>query len=143
MILAETESCEGAPSSRPRAHPLVPHPSRWLSAVAYAGLEVFLLPATPIALTGGALFGVGPGTLISAVGGLLGAVSAFTIGRTIAREPVSKWASGSKPFTALERALDKDGFKVVLLVNLSPLASLANLLNYGERESTAAQHCHS
>lgn len=31
----------------------------------------------------------------------------------------------------MERALNQDGFKVVLLVNLSPLASLANLLNYG------------
>lgn len=104
-------------------------------AAVYAGMEIFLLPATPIALTGGALFGVGAGTLISAVGGVLGAVVAFTLGRTIAREPVSKWASGSKPFRAMERALDKDGFKVVLLVNLSPLASLANLLNYGASAS--------
>lgn len=105
--------------------------TRLSCAAVYAGLEVFLLPATPVALTGGALFGVLPGTLISAIGGSLGAATAFTLGRTVAREPVSKWAAGSKPFRAMERALNQDGFKVVLLVNLSPLASLANLLNYG------------
>lgn len=101
-----------------------------LYIAAYAGLELLFLPATPIALSAGALFGVGPGVLISSVGGLCGATSAFLIGRYVARERVLKATAKMPKFKAIDRAIGRDGFKVVLLVNLSPLASLQNVLNY-------------
>ena len=101
-----------------------------LYCFAYAALEMLLLPATPIALSAGALFGVGPGVLLSSLGGLGGATGAFLVGRYVARERVLKATAHMPKFKAIDRAIGRDGFKVVLLVNLSPLASLQNVLNY-------------
>lgn len=101
-----------------------------LYIAAYAGMEMLLLPATPIALSAGALFGVGPGVLLSSIGGLCGATGAFLIARYAARERVLKATAKMPKFKAIDRAIGRDGFKVVLLVNLSPLASLQNVLNY-------------
>lgn len=109
-------------------------PAGWLLYVlAYGGMEVLLLPATPLALTAGALFGAPAGTLLSALGGVTGAVSAFLLARYAVRDRVLAAAQDSPQFMAIDRAISRDGFKVVLLVNLSPLASLQNLLNYGVR----------
>jgi uncharacterized membrane protein YdjX (TVP38/TMEM64 family) len=101
-----------------------------LYAVVYGAMEVLLLPATPLALTAGALFGEEAGTLCSAVGGLFGATAAFLIGRYVARDRVLALAKNTPQFAALDRAIGREGFKVCLLVNLSPAASLQNLLNY-------------
>ena len=84
-------------------------------AAVYAGLEVLLLPATPVALTAGALFGVPAGAALSTLGGLTGATTCFLLGRTVARDRVTAWAAGDARFGALDRAIARDGFKVVLL----------------------------
>lgn len=102
-----------------------------LYAAAYAGLEVVLLPATPLALTAGALFGVIPGTLLSCAAGLTGATTSFLLARYAFRDRVLAAAKDAPQFAAIDRAIGRDGLKVVLLVNLSPLSGLQNLLNYG------------
>ena len=102
----------------------------------YALLELFLLPATPVALAAAPLFGLPLGLALSVAGGLAGATAQFWLGRTVARARVAAWAQQFPPFRALDRALAKDGFRVVALVNLSPAASLANLLNYSYGTTT-------
>ena len=111
-----------------------------LYLLAYAGLEVVLLPATPLALTAGALFGVVPGTLLSCMAGLTGATSSFLLARYAFRDRVLAAANDAPQFAAIDRAIGRDGFKVVLLVNLSPLSGLQNLLNYGVRAANPAAH---
>jgi len=98
---------------------------------AYAGLELLLLPATPLALSAGALFGSGPGILLSSLGSLGGATGAFLLARYVARDRVLAATANMPKFRAIDRAVGRDGFKVVMLVNLSPLSSLQNVLNYG------------
>ena len=114
-------------------------PAGWLLyAAAYAGLEVVLLPATPLALTAGLLFGVVPGTLLSCAAGLTGATTSFLLARYAFRDRVLAAAKDAPQFAAIDRAIGRDGLKVVLLVNLSPLSGLQNLLNYGVRAATSS-----
>lgn len=51
----------------------------------YAGLEVLALPAIPLTMTAGALFGVAPGTITVSVAATLGATISFLISRYLAR----------------------------------------------------------
>ena len=96
---------------------------------AYAGLEVLALPAIPLTMTAGALFGVGPGTVAVSIAATLGAALSFLISRYLARDKVLQLARGNRQFMAMDRALSKDGFKVVTLLRLSPLLPFA-LSNY-------------
>ena len=109
-----------------------------LSAAAYAGLEVLLLPATPVALTAGPLFGLGPGTALSALGGLTGACTCFLLGRTVARRRVLVWTEGSTVFRAIDRAIAKDGFRVVLLARAR--RAMAPPVVYPRRSSASCRH---
>jgi len=101
-----------------------------LYVLAYALMELLLLPASPLALAAGAIFGLEEGTALSALGGLSGATLAFLLARYVLRERVVALARDSKEFRAIDRLIERDGGKVVLLVNMSPLAGLQNLLNY-------------
>lgn len=104
-----------------------------LFALAYGGMEVLLLPATPLALAAGALWPVLPATALCSCGALVGATTAFVLGRTVARSRVVKLMEGAPQLRRLDSLFSKDdarSAKFVLLLNLSPLASLQNLLNY-------------
>lgn len=101
-----------------------------LFALCYGFCEVLLLPATPLALSAGALFGVAGGTALSSCGALVGAITSFFLGRTVLRSTVLRFVGTAPWFGALERVAKRDGFKAVLLLNLSPLAGIQNVLNY-------------
>ena len=63
------------------------------------------------------------------VGANLGALVSFLLARTLLRDKVTEWAKANPRFEALDRAIAKEGFKVVLLSRLSP-AFPFTLLNY-------------
>ncbi|MFQ4138194.1 TVP38/TMEM64 family protein [Nodosilinea sp. PGN35] len=58
-----------------------------------------------------------------------GGVLAFAIGRYLARGPVCRRLRLHPHFQALDRAVTRSGFKIVLLTRLSPMLPF-NLLNY-------------
>ncbi|MFH1116573.1 MAG: FAD-containing oxidoreductase [Pseudomonadota bacterium] len=95
----------------------------------YVIAAVFLLPGSVITLGAGFLFGVPVGVLTVWVGANLGAFAAFLIGRTIARDWVAQKVSGNPKFAAIDEAVRREGFKIVLLLRLSPVFPF-NLLNY-------------
>lgn len=95
----------------------------------YAGLEIIAVPAIPLTMTAGALFGLAPGTVTVSIAATLGATVAFLISRFLLRERVMALAKDNKQFRAMDRAIQKDGFKVVTLLRLSPLLPFA-LSNY-------------
>ena len=99
---------------------------RVLYVVTYASVELFLLPATPLALTAGALFGLWPGFLLSSIGGLGGATGAFLLSRYLLRERVLSFTRDQEQLSMIDRAIERNGFKVVLLVNLSPLVRFSS-----------------
>ncbi|GMH40384.1 hypothetical protein BSKO_08288 [Bryopsis sp. KO-2023] len=97
--------------------------------VAFAGLYIVLetlaVPATPLTLTAGYLFGQLPGTLVVSSASSAAAVIAFLIARYAVRDKVLDMAAGNKQFNAIDKAIKKDGFKFVFLLRLSPLLPFA------------------
>uniref|UniRef100_A0ACD5XBB9 Uncharacterized protein n=1 Tax=Avena sativa TaxID=4498 RepID=A0ACD5XBB9_AVESA len=103
-----------------------------LFILAYAGLEVLAIPAVPLTMSAGLLFGSVTGTIMVSISGTLAAAVAFLIARYFARERILKMVEGNKKFLAIDKAIGENGFKVVTLLRLSPLLpfSLGNYL-YG------------
>jgi uncharacterized membrane protein YdjX (TVP38/TMEM64 family) len=82
-----------------------------------------------LTLVTGFLFGVPLGTLAVFLGANLGACAAFLVGRTVARNWIAGKISGNPKFVALDEAVAKEAFKIVLLLRLSPVFPF-NILNY-------------
>eukprot|EP00252_Welwitschia_mirabilis_P022349 TRINITY_DN601_c0_g1_i1.p1 TRINITY_DN601_c0_g1~~TRINITY_DN601_c0_g1_i1.p1 ORF type:complete len:339 (+),score=62.26 TRINITY_DN601_c0_g1_i1:128-1144(+) len=103
-----------------------------LFVAVYAGLEVLAIPAIPLTMSAGLLFGNVTGTIIVSISGTIAATVAFLIARYFARERIMKLVEGNKKFLAIDKAIGENGFRVVTLLRLSPLLpfSLGNYL-YG------------
>ncbi|KAG6390217.1 hypothetical protein SASPL_147949 [Salvia splendens] len=103
-----------------------------LFVAVYAGLEILAIPAIPLTMSAGLLFGTFTGTIIVSISGTVAASVAFLIARYFARERILKLVKGNKKFLAIDKAIGENGFKVVTLLRLSPLLpfSLGNYL-YG------------
>ncbi|WOK96529.1 hypothetical protein Cni_G05236 [Canna indica] len=103
-----------------------------LFILVYAGLEILAIPAIPLTMSAGLLFGSLTGTIIVSISGTVAAAVAFLIARYFARERILKLVEGNKKFLAIDKAIGENGFRVVTLLRLSPLLpfSLGNYL-YG------------
>jgi uncharacterized membrane protein YdjX (TVP38/TMEM64 family) len=97
--------------------------------LAYVVATVLFLPGS--VLTAGAGFAYGPlwGTLLVSPVSVVAATLAFVLGRTVARGWIARRIAGSPRFAAIDEAIAENGFKIVLLLRLSPLLPF-NLLNY-------------
>gem|GEM_PF-234943 len=99
-------------------------------AALYVGACVLLLPGSLLTLGAGFAFGLLPGIAAVMAGSVAGAGAAFLLGRTVARNWVAARIAASPRFAAIDAAVADHGFKIVLLLRLSPLFPF-NLLNYG------------
>lgn len=96
----------------------------------YVVATVALVPGSLLTLGAGVLFGLGWGSLLVFAGATLGATAAFLVGRYGLRDWVTqRWIAGNDRFQAVDRAIAREGFKIVLLMRLSPLFPF-NALNY-------------
>jgi len=100
--------------------------------VIYTIAEVLAIPAIPLTASAGYLFGVTEGTAIVLLSASIAASIGFLLGRTFLRSYVEKILDDKPEFKRIDRAVGKEGFKVILLLRLSPLFpfSLSNYL-YG------------
>ncbi|XP_062021275.1 uncharacterized protein LOC133737798 [Rosa rugosa] len=98
-------------------------------AVAYIPLTVLAVPASVLTLGGGYLFGLPVGFIADSIGATLGATAAFILGRTIGRSYVISKLKHYPKFQAVAVAIQRSGFKIVLLLRLAPLLPF-NMLNY-------------
>jgi uncharacterized membrane protein YdjX (TVP38/TMEM64 family) len=111
----------------------------WLNALGAWGPVVFvllyiiscvaILPASVLTLGAGAVFGVVRGFIYVSLGATLGATAAFLIGRYFAREWVTRKIEGRPHFSAIEKAVSNEGWRIVFLTRLCPLFPFF-LLNY-------------
>lgn len=101
------------------------HPSYLAYGAVYTALEVLAVPAIPLTMTAGAIFGVGAGTAVVSASATLAATTAFIIARYLARDKVQAYASLSPKFAAVDAVIGRNGFKVVALLRMSPLLPLA------------------
>jgi uncharacterized membrane protein YdjX (TVP38/TMEM64 family) len=95
----------------------------------YALCNVLLLPAGILSVGAGYLFGLWPGFFLALAGNLLGAAAAFGLSRLFLRDLVTRWIRRNPKLAAFDRAIGKDGWKLVFLTQLNPLAP-TSLLNY-------------
>jgi uncharacterized membrane protein YdjX (TVP38/TMEM64 family) len=95
----------------------------------YAFAVVALIPASLLTIAGGAVFGLIPGVTYSLIGATIGSTGAFLIGRYAARRLVARRLAAMPRFSAIERAVSARGFRIVLLLRLSPIVPF-NFLNY-------------
>ena len=98
--------------------------------IIYIVATVAFLPGSVLTLGAGVLFGVIEGSIYVFIGATIGATLAFLVGRYLARGWISKKITNNEKFSAIDRAVGKEGFKIVLLTRLSPIFPF-NLLNYG------------
>lgn len=95
----------------------------------YAVATVALIPGSILTVAAGALFGIVRGTAYALIGATGGAVAAFLISRHAARPQVERRIGGDPRFDRLDRAVGREGLKVVFLLRLSPIFPFT-LLNY-------------
>lgn len=96
----------------------------------YLVATVLGLPNILLILVAGSLFGVVKGTLVASTADTLGAMLCFFIGRTFARKRIKRWMQKHPQFIQLDQAVERKGWKVLLLTRLSPLVP-SSVLNYG------------
>ena len=106
---------------------------RLAGAFAYIGCviaaTVLFVPGSGSMMIAGYLFGLGTGTLVSAVAISLGAQCAFLMGRLVARDWVAAKVSSNPRHKAIEAGLREEAFLIVVLTRLS-LVIPFNILNY-------------
>jgi uncharacterized membrane protein YdjX (TVP38/TMEM64 family) len=95
----------------------------------YAGCNVLLLPAGVLSIGGGFFFGLWWGFVIVLIGNVSGAAISFVISRYVAKRWLRPRLKRNRTLNALEPALDREGWKIILLSQLHPLFP-TSLLNY-------------
>jgi uncharacterized membrane protein YdjX (TVP38/TMEM64 family) len=104
-----------------------------IAPIAFIGIyivaTVAFLPGSILTLGAGVVFGVWLGAVYVFIGATLGATAAFLVGRYSVRDWVAQKIAGNDKFNAIDRAVGKEGLKIVLLTRLSPVFPF-NLLNY-------------
>ena len=86
----------------------------------FVGLTVVLLPATPVVLAAGAVFGAPLGTLIISLASTVSAALSFLLSRYVAHDRAARLIGHYPKLNAIWRALgDREGWKIVAAVRLS------------------------
>ena len=95
----------------------------------YVLLEILAVPAIPLTMSAGAIFGPAQGTAMVSVSATVAATASFFIARYALRDRVKAMADQYPKFAAIDNAIGEDSFRVVALLRLSPLLPFA-LSNY-------------
>mmetsp|Transcript_12755 Transcript_12755/g.46667 ORF Transcript_12755/g.46667 Transcript_12755/m.46667 type:complete len:375 (+) Transcript_12755:266-1390(+) len=101
----------------------------WLAYVyfslVYAGLEVLCVPAIPLTVSAGALFGTVQGTAVVSLSSNMAAAVSFLLARYLLRDRIEKVAKQNPRFSAIDKKVGSEGFKLVAMLRLSPLLPMA------------------
>jgi len=98
-------------------------------ALVYVFWVSFLLPGSWLSMLSGFLYGTWLGSTVVFVGAFIGAHLTFYLGRTFLKEWAQKKVSNFPKVQIMEKAVKREGFKVILLTRLSPIFPFG-LLNF-------------
>lgn len=113
---------------------LWPPPRRDPAAIAafvasYVAATVLMVPVGPFSLYAGAWLGPGPAFGVVTIASTLGASLAFLVGRRLARPAVERWIERRPRWRAIDRAVERGGWRIVVLLRLSLVIPYV-VLNY-------------
>jgi uncharacterized membrane protein YdjX (TVP38/TMEM64 family) len=97
--------------------------------VGYVLAVVAFVPALPLTLLGGLVFGPGWGTVHVSIASTVGACLSFLIARYAARATVERWMAPYPALGRIDRAVARHGFRIVMITRLVPIFPF-NLQNY-------------
>lgn len=95
----------------------------------FVALECLSLPASPLLLSSGYIFGLPAGCVISLASLCTAASISFFLARTVLRPQLMQLAKGNSVFEDINCAVQAEGFKIIFLLRLAPLLPFA-LSNY-------------
>jgi uncharacterized membrane protein YdjX (TVP38/TMEM64 family) len=95
----------------------------------YALAELAFVPALPLTLLGGLIFGPVRGTIIVSIGATLGAALAFLAARYLARGLVEAWVRANPRLARIDAAVEEHGWRILMITRLVPLFPF-NLQNF-------------
>ena len=94
-------------------------------------LQLLCLPLAPFAIMAGLFFGAANGFAAVELGTGLGAAINFLLSRHILRERVTRWLGHHEKFRLIDRAIGREGWKIIALLRFCPIPfGLANY-SYG------------
>jgi uncharacterized membrane protein YdjX (TVP38/TMEM64 family) len=92
-------------------------------------VSMFFGPTWLVTISAGVIFEFTHGLLLAWGGTALGALGAFVLGRYLIRDWVARQIARSPRLVAIDRAVEKGGWKVAFLVRLLPMIPF-NVINY-------------
>ena len=95
----------------------------------YVPATILFIPGSFLSFGAGMMGGVIGGSIAVSLGSMAGASISFCLGRTLFRRRIEGMVSQNQKFQAIDRAVAREGFKIVLLSRLCPVCPLT-LLNY-------------
>ncbi len=111
----------------------------WVETLGWRGFLIFILvyiaatvaflPGSLFTIGAGLIFGVVVGTVAVSIGSVIGAALAFLISRYLAREKIKARFGSNARFRAIDTAIGREGWKIVLLLRLTPVLPF-NVSNY-------------
>jgi uncharacterized membrane protein YdjX (TVP38/TMEM64 family) len=104
-------------------------PGVLLFVLVYVLSTIALIPGSILTLAAGFAYGPLWGLAIVSPASVAGATAAFVLGRTLLRKWVERKMRTSPKARAIDAAVEREGFKLVLLLRLSPLIPF-DILNY-------------
>ncbi len=100
-----------------------------LYPVLLAFCNLLLLPGGILAIGSGLFFGPWWGFFLVWIGNVIGAATAFQIGRRVGRRWIERKMQSERKWVALDEAIAREGWKIIFLSQVHPLFP-TSLLNY-------------
>ena len=104
----------------------------WAPAVFVGGYVVAVVafvPALPLTILAGLVFGPIGGAVYAAIAATVGAGLAFLLARYAARDAVERWMAPYPALARMDRAVARHGWRIVMITRLIPIFPF-NLQNY-------------
>jgi len=97
-----------------------------IGLVAFAVAQILvavsgILPAALLGVAAGAIYGLATGFIIAAASTLAGALLAFLLARSLARDSVARMIARRPRLRDLDRMIARDGWRIVCLLRISPV----------------------
>ena len=96
--------------------------------IVFVGMMIVLMsvfvPDTVLALAAGAMFGLGLGTVLCFIACTLTAAINFLTARWLLRPRIEQMVQGQPKLVAIERAAEREGLRLLLLLRLAPLSAV-------------------